>query len=299
MSFLRALRAPFLAGSIVPVLIGAGWVFSIQNFAVVPLLITILGVACLHLGANLMNDYYDAKGSDPVNLKVTPFSGGSRVIQEKKLKPLTVLGMSLFFLCIGVVSGLWLVLHDRPLVLLLGGAGLAAGWLYSAPPFQLMSKGWGELLIFFAFGPLVTLGTAYVLTGNLSLEAFMIGFPQGFLILEVIWINEFPDYEADKSSGKRNLVVRMGLRRARYVYCIIMLLSYASIIFLVGYLSFTYLIMFCFISMALAIRAIAIVWKKYDDYEGLIPAQALTIQTLILQGLLVSAGLVLSRWIGK
>ncbi len=298
MKFLKALRAPFLAGSIVPVIIGAAWVFSERDFPATPLLVTILGVAALHLGANLINDYFDAKGSDPLNMKVTPFSGGSRVIQENDLRPWIVLVMSVFFFIAGLACGLWLILHDRPLVLLLGGAGLAAGWVYSAPPFQLMSKGWGELIIFFAFGPLVTLGTAYVLTGNLSLESFMMGFPQGFLILEVIWVNEFPDYEADKQSGKRTLVVRLGLKRARYLYCLIMLLSFASVIYLVGAFSVTYLIMISFVALALAIKAIAVVWQNYDNYQKLIPAQALTIQTLILQGLLISLGLVLSRWIG-
>jgi 1,4-dihydroxy-2-naphthoate octaprenyltransferase len=295
--YIQALRAPFLAGSIVPVFIGASFAFAGGNFTPLLFLITLIGVGSLHLAANLLNDYYDARGSDPLNVRVTPFSGGSRAIQEGGLKAGTILAMAILFLVITLASAIWLGYAGRPLVFPIGLLGLFAGWSYSSPPLQFMSRGWGEIMIFFAFGPLITLGAYYVNSGHLSLAAFLLGFPQGFLITGVIWINQFPDYQADKRAGKMNLVVRLGLRISRSLYCLIMLLSFISIIFLVGLKGVSYLIMIGFISFPLTFKAMRIVWREYLNHKTLIPAQALTIQTVIAQGLLLSLGLLLSRFI--
>jgi 1,4-dihydroxy-2-naphthoate octaprenyltransferase len=295
--YIKALRAPFLAGSLVPVIIGTCLAFTAGYFSPYNFFLAMLGVASLHLSANLLNDYYDARGSDPINIRATPYSGGSRVIQEGDLRATTVLGMSILFLALALVSAVCLIRTGRLLVIPFGILGIFAGWSYSAPPLQLMSRGWGEAMIFFAFGPLVTMGAYYVNTGLLSLESFAIGFPQGFLITGVIWINQFPDYQADREAGKKNLVVRLGPAISRCLYCLIMILSFISVILLVGLFKMHYLIMLAFISFPMALRAMSIVWKEYLSRDNLIPAQALTIQIIIIQGLLLSFGLFLSRLI--
>ena len=58
------------------------------------------------------------------------------------------------------------------------------------------------------------------LAGSFIGSAFALGFPHGFFIAAVIWINQFPDYEADRDVGKKNLVVRLGPKLSRYPYCI-------------------------------------------------------------------------------
>lgn len=294
--YIKALRAPFIAGSVAPVIIGASLAFADGcSFSIKGLVAAIIGVASLHTAANLINDYYDARGSDKVNLRVTPFSGGSRAIQEEGLSLGAVSAMIVFFLFLALFTAIWITKAGRPLVIPLGLLGLFIGWAYSAPPLQLMSKGWGEILIFFAFGPLVSLGAYYAVSGEMTFDSFVIGIPQGFLIMGVIWINEFPDYEADKSVKKNNLVVMMGPEMARYLYCAIMALSFMSIIFIVATVrnGRLYLIMLAFISLPIAINAMKITWKEYNSFINLIPAQALTIKTVIAQGLLISLGLVI------
>ncbi len=292
--YIRAMRAPFVTGSIVPVIIGTAFAFTEGSLSFSLFLVTAIGVAALHLGANLLNDYYDARGSDPINLRLTPFSGGSRVIQNGEVTAGAVLMMAIIFFTIALAAAVWLILANRILVLPLGLLGLFVCWAYSAPPLQLMSRGWGEIAIFFAFGPLVTFGAYYVMTGGLSLEAFTVGIPQGFHITGLIWINQFPDYQADREAGKRNLVVRIGPRISMYLYCLIMLLSFVSVVLLVSIMGFPYLIMLAFISFPLAFKAMRITWREYLSHEKLIPAQALTIQTVITQGIILSLGLFLS-----
>jgi 1,4-dihydroxy-2-naphthoate octaprenyltransferase len=297
-TYLKALRLPFLVGSIMPLITAAAFAFNRGVFSLLPLVIALIGVAALHLGSNLINDYYDSKGSDPINIRLTPFSGGSRVIQENELQATTILALSIVFFSIGVACGLWFTLWGRPYVLLIGLFGLLAGWSYSSPPLSLMSLGVGEVLIFFAFGPFITLGTYYVITNNLSLPAFLLGIPHGFLIMAVIWINQFPDYQADKKANKKNLVVRLGLSKARYVYSLMMLLPFLFIILLIYSIDLPFLVILSLGAILLASRAIKILWRRYLFFQDIIPAQALTIHTLIFMGVLISGSLFISRIIG-
>jgi len=297
--YLRALRLPFLAGSIIPLITAAAFVFQRGSFSPLAFFMALIGVGTLHLGSNLLNDYYDALGSDPINMRLTPFSGGSRVIQENEVAPNTILGLSVIFFSIGIACGIWFALSGRPYVLLIGLCGLLAGWTYSSPPFRLMSRGLGEPLIFLAFGPLITLATYYVMTDGLCWSAFLLGIPNGLLIMAVIWINEFPDYQADLEANKRNLVVRLGLSRARYLYCLIMVLPFLALILLIYVIGLPVLAIISLGAFPLAIKAIQVVWRRYLFFKDLIPAQALTIQTLVSVGLLISGALFVSGVIGQ
>ena len=120
-TYLRALRLPFLTGSLLPVTAATALAYLIdRTFFPGLFLLNALGVAALHLGANLNNDYYDAFGSDPINLNVTPFSGGSRVIQDRELSPKTVRHLAYLLLALGVVCGGALIYLGRPWVALVG-----------------------------------------------------------------------------------------------------------------------------------------------------------------------------------
>ena len=126
-TYIRAVRLPFLTGSLMPVALAAAlacyrglWGGFFYFF------ITALGVAGLHTGGNLINDYYDSFGSDPINRFATPFSGGSRVIQNGELTAETVRNLAYGCLGLAVACGLILIYYSRPWVALLGLFGLAA-----------------------------------------------------------------------------------------------------------------------------------------------------------------------------
>ena len=212
--YLRASRLPFLTGSLLPVAVATALAYLTDhtwNFLFFGL--TALGVAALQVGANLINDYYDSFGSDPLNRNFTPFSGGSRVIQDGRMSPVQVRTLAYLMLGLGVGCGLGLIYLGRPWVALASACWVwRAALFYSASPVQLMSGGLGEILIFLAFGPLLTWGAYYVQTGKLSLVGAAVSLPLAFLITAIIWINEFPDLEADLAAGKHHLVARLGLQ---------------------------------------------------------------------------------------
>ncbi len=295
--YVRALRLPFLTGSLMPVAVAGALAYREQGTWMPALLgLTFLGVGALHLGANLLNDYYDAFGSDPINVHVTPFSGGSRVIQNRELSAGTVRFMAFLFLSLGCICGLALIFQGRPWVVVLGLLGLLAGYLYSASPVQLMSAGLGEAAIFLAFGPLVSWGTYYVQTGSLKPVGLAVGLPLAFLITAILWINEFPDINADAAVGKRQLVVRLGLRRSRRVYAALMLAPFASIFFLLEVFHLPDLLVAALAALPLAVKAIGVAWRVPPTEPEFIPAQALTIQTHMLVGAAMTLALLYAAW---
>jgi len=295
--YLRALRLPFLTGSLMPVAVAGALAYrEMGKCSLTRLGLTFLGVAALHSGANLLNDYYDSFGSDPINVHATPFSGGSRVIQEGGLTPATVRFLAFLFLGVGCVCGLALIFLGRPWVAVLGTLGLLAGYLYSAQPVQLMSTGLGEAAIFLAFGPLVTWGTYYVQTGTLNPVGLAIGVPLAFLITAILWINEFPDLKADAEAGKRQLVVRLGIKKSRWVYTALMLAPFPSLFLLMEFFRLPDLLAAALVALPLAVQAIRIAFRVSPTEPEFIPAQARTIQTHVLVGAAMTLALLYAAW---
>jgi len=89
----------------------------------------------------------------------------------------------------------------------------------------------------------------------------------------------------------------LGPGYSRHLYCVIMSMAFIFVFFLIGVVGFSYLIIFSFMAFPLALKAMRILWREYLSHEGTVPAQALTIQTLIAHGLLLSLGIILSRFI--
>ncbi len=297
--YLRAMRLPFLTGSLMPVAATAALVYLHRgSLSLRHLFLTALGVAALHTGGNLINDYYDSFGSDPLNPVESPYSGGSRVIIRGELSALTVRNLAYGFLALGVLCGLALVGAGRPGVALVGLAGLLFAYLYSAAPVQLMSLGLGELTIFLAFGPLLTWGTYYVLTGAFAVVGLAVGLPLAFLITAILWINEFPDLEADVAAGKRHLMSRLGLRASRWVYAGLMLAPFAGLLVLLEAFRLPPHLLACLVALPLALRAVGQAFALEPTQEEFIGLQALTIKTHFVFGLTQTLALLYAAWRG-
>ena len=206
--------------------------------------------------------------------------------------------MAFLFLGLGVVCGLTLVFKGRPGVAVIGLLGLAAAYLYSAAPVQLMSAGLGEFTIFLAFGPLLTWGAYYVQTGSLSPVGLAVGLPMAFLITAILWINEFPDLSADVAAAKRHLVVRLGLSRSRYIYAGLMLAPFASLLVLLEAFKLPGVIMAGLAALPLAVKAVRLAWHTDPTDPEFVPIQALTIQTHALLGGALTLALLYAAWRG-
>jgi 1,4-dihydroxy-2-naphthoate octaprenyltransferase len=184
-----------------------------------------------HAGVNVLNDYYDhLNGTDAANIqRLFPFTGGSRFIQNGVLTPRQTLAYGLALFAAVIAGGLWLMEASGPGLFWVGLAGLAIGWAYSAPPLRLNSRGLGELCVAAGF-LLIVAGSAFVQQGGLYSLPWIAGLPYALLVTNVLYINQFPDREADRLAGKWHWVVRLEPETAARGYWLILLLAVAALL---------------------------------------------------------------------
>lgn len=295
-AWFTCLRLPFLTASVIPVLLGGALAFSEGFFNPFLFFLTLLAGVFIHLGVNISNDYFDSKSgeTDWVNREfIRPFSGGSRVIQLGLLTPLEVfIGAMVFFLLAGVI-GIGLAYLTGPFIILLGLIGFISGFFYVAPPFNWVKIGLGELLVGLNFGVLMVLGTYYVQTQRIALEPILASLPISLLISAVLYINEFPDYEADKKTGKNHWVVRLGRSRAAFGYLILIGLTYLVLIPLIKPLNFFLLPII--LTIPIGISAIRFALKYNSKPLLMVPANAFTIFLHLAIGIFLACGFIFSR----
>jgi 1,4-dihydroxy-2-naphthoate octaprenyltransferase len=230
--WLKAMRAPFFQAVIIPSLLGTiiAW-YHTGIFYSGYFLLTILGVVFVNAGTNLANDYFDHRSrADDINKNSTPFSGGSRVIQEGLVSPEKIHTASLIFFGLAILIGLYLVYTRGWALLIIGIIGVLSGYFYTASPVRIGYRGWGELLTGLNCGPLVVLGAYYVQAQSFSVEALVVSIPIGFLIAAILYINQFPDYICDKEAKKNTLIVKIGTERAIKGYYFLIFFPYVIII---------------------------------------------------------------------
>jgi 1,4-dihydroxy-2-naphthoate octaprenyltransferase len=296
--WLVAIRAPFFTASAIPVLVGTALAWNMTGrFNWFKFILVLLGVPMFNAGTNMANDYYDHKtGNDEANVNLTPFSGGSRVIQKGMVPPKQMLIGSFVFFGLGSVIGLYLnAVTPGNIILYLGIFGLLTGFFYTATPVLIGYRGIGELIVGLDLGVLAVIGAFYVQAQSLSWPAFWISLPIGFMVAGILYINQFPDYDADKAVNKKHLVVRLGKKKAVYGYYLLIAATYLVIAGSVVFKMVTPFALISFLTLPISLGAIKILKTNYDKITELIPAQAKTIQTHLFTGLLLSIGLVIGR----
>jgi len=296
-TWLVIMRLPFLTATFVPIFVGAA-VAKLAGFPVDwgLLGLTLLGGSLLHIGTNTANDYFDhTSGTDEANYNyMVPFSGGSRSIQMGLITAKGMLTVAIVSFALSAVVGIPLIQKAGMPVLWLGLIGFLSGLFYTAPPFRIASrKGLGELLIGLNFGPLMVAGSTLVQTGQLLPKAFLAGIPIGFLVAAIVYVNEFPDHDGDKATGKDTLIVVFGPEKARIGYVLLVAGAFISIVVMALNGTFPMLTLIALVASYFGVRAIQILYKYYDD-RLLQPANAGTINMHFVTGVLFCIGI----WLG-
>jgi 1,4-dihydroxy-2-naphthoate octaprenyltransferase len=287
------LRPSFLVAPLVSIILGATIAWMREGaFNLTYFILTLIGGLAVHAGSNVVNDYFDYKsGNDEVNREfVRPFSGGSRMIQLGLLTPLEVLAGALALFALGAGIGLYLTWRVGYAVLVLGVIGVFSGYFYTAPPVNLASRGIGEAIVGLNFGALMVLGAYYVQTGTLAVEPLVASIPVSLLIAAVLYINEFPDYVADKAVGKDNLVVRLGRDRAVIGFMVMIVGAYGALAIALFYGILPAYASISFLTVPFAIKAMIYAARHHSSSFDLVPANVLTIIAHLFTGLLLSLG---------
>lgn len=303
-SWMVITRAPFLTAIIIPILLGAAWVGSndlIQPFPWGLLWLTLFAGIFLHIAANTFNDYFDwMSGTDPENNNYfLPYTGGSRSIELGLISEKALFRVALTSLIIASGLGIVLAMISGPAILLFGLVGALCSYFYTAPPLRLAArKGLGELAVGLNFGPLAVAGTVYALTGTVTWIDFLIGLPIGLLTTAILWINQFPDVEADQKTGKINLVVILGRRKARWGYLLLLAAAFGLALLLLATELLPLGAALILGALPVAYYAGRIAVREFNQ-RSLVRANAATIQLHLIAGLLLVVGLLLNERISS
>lgn len=295
--YIAATRPAFLAASAVPALIGLASAYhngvSIEFLSA---LMTVLGAVLAHAAINVLNDFYDARnGTDALNTeRLYPFTGGSRFIQNGVLSNRQTGWFGGALMLATMLVGLLLLVQSGPGLLVIGGVGLLIGWAYSAPPLALNSRGFGEFCVAVGFGLLIPLGADYVQRSGFTALPLYAGLSFALLALDLLYINQFPDYRADLAVGKAHWVVRLGPRRARWGYLMTVLLAYAALVGLIGLGWLPVWCMLGLLTLPASLHASLALLRYAEQPQRLGPAIRSTVLALLAHGLLVSLGLILA-----
>jgi 1,4-dihydroxy-2-naphthoate octaprenyltransferase len=286
-------RTISLLASIVPIVLGVtlAWNASGAIDWLRAVLTLVAGVA-IQAGTNVFNDYFDHRnGNDAANREfVRPFSGGSRAIQLGLMTPVETLMLGTGLCLLSVIIGVGLALSGSPWVLAFGAIGLVSGVCYTARPLFWAGRGFGEIMVAANYGLLMTLGAYYVQSNTITWTATLASLPVAGLIALVLFINEFPDYNADSRTGKRTLVVRIGRAWAARLYAVLALSPFvvAAVLVATGVAPLPSLA--CLAGIPLVLSATRIVLQHHSEPFELAPANALTAIAHLTTGLLFALG---------
>ena len=288
--WIEATRPYSFTASVTPVLIGSvlgamDGLFSWGRFS-----LALFGSLFIHIGTNLVNDYYDHKsGVDTIDSK-----SGSQVIQRGLLTADEVYWGGIATFGIGSLFGLVLVgLCGWP-ILALGIASVLAGYFYTANPLSLAYIALGEATVFVFMGPVIIIGAYYVQREVFSLAPLLISLPVGCMVAAILQANNIRDIEADKEHGKNTLATVISRRAANWELGVLIYGAFVltGLLVLLGYAPWPVLL--TLLSIRLAIPVVWIVFQT-DELQDIVEQSA---KLHLEYGVLLIIGMLISRFLG-
>jgi len=304
--FFRIIRAPFLSSILSPIIAGVLLGIYIQGSLNIAgaVLVLIVGIA-LHIATNVYNDIYDTiQGTDKVNVHRNENSGGSGVLldfPELMPKMFWIARISLIVAFLGTVGMMFFV--DKQLwphlsILVLLSAFFSK--YYTAPPFKLAYRGWGEISVWFAFGPMAIL--IATISQNVGFHPYVIQLMPvtGLSTLSILLVGQLIDLDADKKGGKHGVASRLGTRFTSLLYIFVQLILVSNIVFLFfNYPGKSWLLLISVLPYLLIFpKAAQIILKNHDDEEKLKSGAKLTVLIHIIFSFLFILGFLLYAILG-
>ena len=281
--WLRVIRVRFLLASVIAVLVGLALNWS-QNGSIeyFDAILTFAGVMALHASVDLLNDYWDFKRGIDTKTTRTKMSGGTGVLPEGLLKPSSVYRAGVFFLVLGALIGSYFVITYGILIAIILGFAILSIYFYST---KIVDSGLGEFFVAVK-GSMIVIGTFYIQSGEVNIESILAGIVIGTLSSLVLFIASFPDHDADKSKGRKTLVITVGKEKARKLFWIFPLFAYGVIMIGVVLNHLPVFTLISLMSFPLIIKSGIGLQKNYDSVENLVPYMSSTLKFSRITGIL-------------
>ncbi|MDH3488951.1 MAG: prenyltransferase [Nitrosopumilus sp.] len=283
----QVIRVRFLLASVIAVSTGISLIWW-QNLPInwLDVVLTFAGVMALHASVDLLNDFWDFKRGIDTKTTRTKMSGGTGVLPEGLLTPSSVYRMGIVFLVIGSIIGGYFVFTDGVIIAIILGFAILSIYFYST---KIVDSGLGEFFVAVK-GSLIVIGTFFIQSGQISFESILAGITIGSLSALVLFIASFPDHDADKSKGRKTLVIVVGKEKAAKLFWIFPLISYVAIIIGVFSNLFPLTSMISFLGIPLMIKSGLGLQKNYDSIKNLIPFMSSTLMFGRITGMLFIIG---------
>jgi 1,4-dihydroxy-2-naphthoate octaprenyltransferase len=283
-------RPQFLLLSVVLVFLGTCIAWYDDTFHLGYALLAFVGLLLAHISVNVLNDYFDYRSGIDLEVERTPFSGGSGILPAALLKPEQVLWYGLICFLLATPIGIYFVIVRGWQLLPLLVVGAICVLLYTP---VLTKLGWTEWAPGVGLGTLPVLGAYFVQTATYTLAAVMASIPSGILVHNLLFLNEFPDTEADRKAGRKTLPIIMGKARASMLYSVLTLAMYLWIIGGVAAGSMPAFSLIALLTLPLALKAIRGA-VNHQDPSKLMPAMANNVMVVLLTQLLLGIGFILA-----
>jgi 1,4-dihydroxy-2-naphthoate octaprenyltransferase len=255
-------------------------------------IIAFIGALCAHIATNVLNDYFDFTSGLDLKTRPTPFSGGSGILPRGLMSSGNALILGLVALGVTAAIGIFFWVVRGWGILPLGLVGILlvifySPWVTKRPFLCLIAPGLG-------FGPLMVIGTHYVLTGRYDFIALLASLIPGLLVSNLLLLNQFPDVEADASVNRRHILIIFGRTAGAWVYAAFALGAFVwvALAWIMGYFPAGTLL--ALLSLPLALATVIGVIKNAEQIKRLIPYLGKNVIYTLATPLLLGIGFMIS-----
>jgi 1,4-dihydroxy-2-naphthoate octaprenyltransferase len=298
--YIESFRPRTLPLALANTITGSALAFADGGFRWPVFVLAAVTTLLLQILSNMANDYGDFKNGKDTADRIGP----RRMVQSGMISPKAMLRAIVLVVILAVVSGSWLVVEgfrgievssSLPGMLvfgILGLAAIAAAIKYTVGKNPYGYKAMGDVFVFIFFGLIGVLGTYFLHTGILRWSLLFPAAAIGMLSVGVLNLNNLRDYEQDKSTGKRTMVVMLGLPKARKYHILLLMGAFilVSIYTLLEYQCAWQWIFWA--SFPQVFRNIKVV-QSFKDHKQLFPELKQLSMASLFFALLFAAGLLI------
>jgi len=284
----QQIRGPFLILAVVLTLIGIAAARRDGTGHWPHAVLLLIGVTLAHVSVNLFNELSDHQTGIDRHTVRTPFSGGSGMMQAGFTRPGTVSLVAWTALAVAAGIGIYFILIRGWMILFFMLSGGIAIRFYTSHLARWLI---GEAVSGIALGSFVVLGVYHALSGRLTPAVLWLSIAPGILTALLLFLNEFPDLEADRRGGRRHLLIKFGRRRCARIYGVVMALVYVVIAISPLLVDLPATLWVALATLPLALVATVTVLKHHDDLERMVPALGMNVAVVIITDFLLAVGL--------
>lgn len=215
----RSFAAP---QNLMPSILAVVLAINVEGFNLLLGLLAVFGVCMVHLGGNLLDDYFDwryelltyreelrKEGEQAFTDKYPYMRDGSTTVAQLRNAIIVFFGIAA--LCGAVI---WIFRDFDLWLVAIAAVAFVLCYFYSAPPLKLGFHGLGELVIGICFGPCLLCGVYQSACGGLfssdgtfAWHILALGCAIGMFVTNILYTHSFVERHVDDMSHKKTLAV--------------------------------------------------------------------------------------------